>query len=92
MTTHDSLHDDIKEILVRNLRTTSGRTPEYASKNDWYQALALTVREKVYGSMEYVMGRLRKPDGRLVAYLSAEVLLGPHLRNHILNLNLRPAV
>jgi starch phosphorylase len=92
MTTHDSPHDDIKEILVRNLRTTSGRTPEYASKNDWYQALALTVREKVYGSMDYVMGRLRNPDGRLVAYLSAEFLLGPHLRNHILNLNLRPAV
>ena len=84
--------DDLKEIIVRNLRTTSGRTPEYASKIDWYQALALTVRERVYGSMDYVMGRLREPDTRLVAYLSAEFLLGPHLRNHILNLNLRGPV
>ncbi len=84
--------DNLKDIIVRNLRTTSGRTPEYASKIDWYQALALTVRERVYGSMDYVMGRLREPDTRLVAYLSAEFLLGPHLRNHILNLNLRGPV
>lgn len=89
MTTEKSSPDELKEIIVRNLRTTSGRTPEYASKIDWYQALALTVRERVYGSMDYVMGRLREPDTRMVAYLSAEFLLGPHLRNHILNLNLR---
>jgi starch phosphorylase len=84
--------NDLKDILVRNLRTTSGRTPEYASKEDWYQALALTVRERVYGSMDYVMGRLQQPNGRMVAYLSAEFLLGPHLRNHILNLDLRASV
>jgi starch phosphorylase len=92
MTNEKSPPHDLKDILVRNLRTTSGRTPEYASKIDWYQALALTVRERVYGSMDYVMGRLREPDGRLVAYLSAEFLLGPHLRNHILNLDLRGPV
>lgn len=92
MTTDQRPPDDLKEIIVRNLRTISGRTPEYATKIDWYQALALTVRERVYGSMDYVMGRLREPDARLVAYLSAEFLLGPHLRNHILNLNLRASV
>ena len=84
--------DDLKELIVRNLRTLSGRTPEYASKEDWYQALAFTVRERVYASMDYVMGRLNEPNARLVAYLSAEFLVGPHLRNHILNLNLRGPV
>lgn len=92
MTKDNAPQDDLKEIIVRNLRTTSGRTPEYATNTDWYLALALTVRERVYGSMDYVMGRLSQPDGRMVAYLSAEFLLGPHLRNHILNLNLHGPV
>jgi len=83
---------DLTESIKRNLLTHSGRTPEFACKNDWYQALAFSVRERVYATMDYVMDRLRNPDTRLVAYLSAEFLLGPHLRNHIVNLGLREEV
>lgn len=82
----------VSDSLVRNLRSLCGRTPAFASKDDWFKALALTVRERVYQSMDYVMDRLREPETRMVAYLSAEFLLGPHLKNHIENLGLRATV
>ncbi len=84
--------EDFRGLIVRNLRTHSGRTPEFASKYDWYNAVALAVREQIYATENVAMARFKKKDTRLVAYLSAEFLLGPHLRNHIINMGLRAPV
>ena len=84
--------EDFRGLIVRNIRTHSGRTPEFASKYDWYNAVALAVREQIYATENVAMARFKKKDTRLVAYLSAEFLLGPHLRNHIINLGIRNPV
>jgi glucan phosphorylase len=35
---------DIKQRILDNLSTTLARQPHYATRNDWYTALALAVR------------------------------------------------
>lgn len=72
---HDYLH---------NLRTTQGVDLSRASKNDLYQALGLTVRGMLMQDwMDRLVDQLEKGP-KVVAYLSAEYLLGPQLLNTLL--------
>ena len=64
-----------------------GRTPAHATTNDWYVALAHTVRDRL---LEHWIGTIttRRRQPKIVAYLSAEFLPGPHLGNAMLNLGI----
>ncbi|MCB9413333.1 MAG: glycogen/starch/alpha-glucan phosphorylase [Actinobacteria bacterium] len=73
---------------MRNLRTTQGVDLTRATENDLYQALGLTVRGLL---MQDWMDRLAKQlvtGPKVVAYLSAEYLLGPQLLNTLLSYDL----
>ena len=59
-----------------------------ATRNDAYTALALTVRDRVFKQGVRTMEAYAEQDARVVAYLSAEFLPGPHLANKLLNLGL----
>ena len=64
---------------------------EYATRHDWYTALALAVRDRMLDRFMETLQRVIAPqaDRRIVAYLSAEFLTGPHLGNNLLCLGMQ---
>jgi starch phosphorylase len=80
--------DDIKSSFLDNLFCSMGRLARSATLNDLYTALALTVRDRVLKQGVRTLEAYTEQDARVVAYLSAEFLPGPHLANNILNLGI----
>ena len=82
--------DAIAQALVDNLHCLQGRPPELATRNDWYMALAYTVRdrmmERYIATLEMIANERR--ESKAVAYLSAEFLTGPQLGNGLINLGI----
>ena len=82
--------DAIAEALLDNLHYTQAKLPQHASRNDWYMALARTVRDRMLdryvATVDAITGG--DPNAKVVAYLSAEFLTGPHLGNGLVNLGL----
>lgn len=83
--------DDLAQAILDNLYYVQGRSPELASRNDWYLALAYTVRDRLLHDFLESLRALRR-ESRIVSYLSAEFLLGPQLGNSLINLGLRQNV
>ncbi len=82
----------IKQRILENLELGLARQPHYATRNDWYMALAMAVRGLLV-SHWYSGTDVRASNyDRVVAYLSAEFLLGPHLHNNIIALGVYPQV
>jgi len=67
---------------------TQGRFPTGASRNDLYMALSYTVRDQLLHRWIKTVEQLVKGDLKIVSYLSAEFLLGPHLENNMINLGI----
>ncbi|MBN1975204.1 MAG: glycogen/starch/alpha-glucan phosphorylase [Sedimentisphaerales bacterium] len=80
--------EDIKKSFLDNLFCSIGRLSRSAGVNDLYMALALSVRDRVLKQGVHTLETYTKQDARVVAYLSAEFLPGPHLANNILNLGI----
>jgi len=80
--------EDIRQSFLDHLFCGLGRVPKAATRNDLYTALALTVRDRVLKQGVRTMETYAAQDARVVAYLSAEFLPGPHLANNLLNLGL----
>ena len=82
--------DAIARALIDNLRCLQGKLPQHATRNDWYMALAYTVRDRMID--RYIRSLEPMTDVRsghkVVAYLSAEFLVGPHLGNGLINLGI----
>src|SRR5215475_5208585 len=79
---------DLKQSLIDNLFCGLGREPVAATPNDIYTALALAVRDRVHKQGVRTVEARADKEARVVAYLSAEFLLGPHLANNLLNLGI----
>ena len=79
---------DLKQSFLDNLLCGMGRLPMVATRNDSYTALAMTVRDRVFKQGVQTMEAYARQDTRMVAYLSAEFLPGPHLMNNLLNLGI----
>ena len=80
--------DEIKQAFLDNLHSKLGRVERFATKNDLYLALALTVRDRLFEHIVETMDTYGGVNARRVAYLSAEYLPGPHLANNLLNLGI----
>jgi glycogen phosphorylase len=79
----------IATALVENLRCLQAKLPEHATRNDWYMALAYTVRDCMLANYITTVNSITAPrPAKVVAYLSAEFLTGPHLGNSLVNLGL----
>ena len=80
------------EALARsfldNLFFVQGRPLERATVNDLYMALAHTVRDRLVERWISTVKNYRTQDVRVVCYLSAEFLTGPHLANNLINLGI----
>jgi glycogen phosphorylase len=81
-----------KQAILDNLYYVQGTVPELATKNDWYMAVAYTVRDRMIEHFIRWMKELRRPEVKIAGYLSAEFLMGPHLGNNLLNVGLTDRV
>ena len=79
---------DLKQSFLDNLFCGLGRVPQGATRNDAFTALAMTVRDRVFKQGVETMEVYAREDTRMVAYLSAEYLPGPHLVNNLLSLGI----
>ena len=82
----------LKRAIMDNLFYMQGKFPSIATWNDWYLALAYTVRERLLHHWLATTQTFLKKNVRVVCYLSAEFLQGPQLLNNIVNLNMTEAV
>jgi starch phosphorylase len=79
----------LAEALVDNLHYMQAKLPQHATRNDWYMALAYTIRDRLLDNYIFTIGKLAAADtAKVVAYLSAEFLTGPQLGNSLVNLGL----
>jgi starch phosphorylase len=83
---------DLRQSFLDNLLCGLGRVPMAATPNDICTALALTVRDRVHKQGVRTMEARSQQEARVVAYLSAEFLPGPHLANNLLNLGITEPV
>ncbi len=83
--------DDLRRAFLDKLRCGLGRLESRATRHDLYVALALTVRDRLFGRVVDSVEAYGAVDARRVAYLSAEYLPGPHLANNLLNLGITDA-
>ncbi len=78
----------LKRAFLDNLLYGQGKFPTLATKNDYYMALAYTVRDRMLQRWISTAETYTRLGSRTVAYLSAEFLLGPHLGNNLVNLGI----
>jgi len=78
----------IKRDFLDNLFYIQARFPDVASVNDYYQALAYTVRDRLLERWIRSAQTFKRSAARTVCYLSAEFMLGPHLGANLLNLGI----
>ena len=76
----------IKKAFEKNLFHNIGKPFLAATPQDFYTALAYTIRSLLLDKYIHSIETYLKKDTRVVAYFSAEFLEGPHLVNNMLNL------
>ncbi len=78
----------LAQSFLDNLFFVLGRSLERATVNDLYMALAHTVRDRLVERWISTTKNYQAQDVRVVCYLSAEFLTGPHLANNLINLGI----
>ena len=82
----------IRRSFLDNLYLIQARFPEVATQNDYYLALAWTVRDRLLRRWIDTASTYYREASRSVCFLSAEYLPGPHLRNALLSLGIEDVV
>ena len=78
----------LRRAIADNLFYVQGKFPTIATDNDYYMALAYTVRDRLLQRWLVSTQTYLEQKTRMVCYLSAEFLLGPHLGNNLINLDI----
>lgn len=80
----------ITQALIDNLHCLQAKPPRLASRNDWYMALAYTVRDRMLDRYIRTLETIAASESavKVVAYFSAEFLTGPHLGNNLIALGM----
>lgn len=80
--------ETIARAFTDNLACLCARFPEVATRNDYYLALAYTVRDRLLRRWIRTARSYYRLRSRSVCYLSAEFLLGPQLGKNLINLGI----
>lgn len=83
---------EIKRDFLDNLFYLQARFPEVANVNDFYQALAYTVRDRLLERWVRSARLFKNTAARTVCYFSAEYMLGPQLGANLLSLGITEEV
>ena len=83
--------NDLFDAITEHLFFTLGQRASAATPHDLYMALSYAVRDRLMSRHLATKEALRTEPSRVVAYLSAEFLIGPQLGNNLLMLGLRDA-
>ena len=78
----------LTRAILDHLHFTQARTLSLATCNDWYMAVAYAVRDRMLNDWLKSLSHLRDKELKIVSYLSAEFLMGPHLGNNLVNLGI----
>ena len=82
---------DLKQAVTDHLHYSLGRLPAIAGPSNYYRALALAVRDRMQRRWIATTQSYLDRQQKVACYLSAEFLLGPHLGNNLLNLDIEQA-
>ena len=86
---------EIQKAIFSHLNFTQAKPLLFATRNDWYLAVAHAVRDQMVNNWLtsfYGLSSLAKENLKVVSYLSSEFLMGPHLKNNLVNLDLTASV
>ncbi len=80
--------EKLKRAFAYNIFYKQGVTNRTATLNDYYLAVSYTLRDRMQHLFVNSVEALLEKDTKIVCYLSAEFLMGPHLHNNLVNLGL----
>src|ERR1700677_4576185 len=82
----------LKKAILEDLQYVVGKDSETATRMDYFMAVAYTVRDRILARWLATRRNYSEHNVRVVCYLSAEFLMGPHLANNLLNLNVQDPI
>lgn len=80
--------ETLKRAFLDNLFFIQGKPVALATQQDYYLALAYTVRDRMLHRWNSTAEAYTRGRSRTVCYLSAEFLMGPHLGNNLINMGI----
>ncbi len=80
--------ETLKRAFADNLFYLQGKYESLATKDDFYMALAYTLRDRLLSRWLKTLKTYHENKVKTVYYLSAEFLMGRHLGNSLINLHL----
>jgi glycogen phosphorylase len=80
--------ETLRRAVLDNLAYMQASLPELATANDWYMALAYSVRDRLLARWQRTARAYAEHDAKIVCYLSAEFLIGPQLGNNLTALDI----
>jgi starch phosphorylase len=83
------LVSSIQESIRRHARYSLGKPWNDLSGRELFNAVALSVRDRLVDGMLETEERYRQDDPKRINYLSIEFLIGQSLGNHLHNLGIR---
>ena len=80
--------EELKREIARSMVQQMGRDPSYATKQDWFYALAYCLRGRLSAARVQTWRRNFTHDAKWVYYLSLELLPGRQLKTALISLGL----
>ena len=77
-----------KELISAKLSHFFGVSPEEATDEQYYKAVALIVKDLMHDGLRESRKKADESDSKRIYYLSREFLMGRSLKNNLYNLNL----